>query len=341
MPPESNDIVNDVINSIGEDNLDDTTKDDAPDDLDDDDSSPPDDQPDDDDPDGSGERQEEDEEAAEFKLKTQADKKGNLIDPKTGKIVAPAGSARRFYEKAVKSQHLVERMTTEMQRQQVLMNKAGRALQQMQATIQANEKNMNLPKELGITPEEHAEALQVFSKFKNPGTAIEALKYMLTKAVQRGIDIKPLGANAGATDFSVITQDLERRIQEQLKPITDRIQQSDQRNANEQKLFEEREDFLIQTPGIPQQYQTVLDRMVVMPQFQGLGYKGAWLALQNYLLRQRGSPEARNPQRPMGRGRPGAMNQGQGGPDDSPVDVNTEFGDLVKGVMRDYPLSAE
>lgn len=340
MPPLDNDLTEDVIKTIGDEFNESEV--DENEEVPDDDDGP--DQPDDDDDDHEevdGDDRETDEEDNEFKLNTRPDKKGNLVDPKTGKIIAPAGSARRFYEKAIKTGHQLQQAQTEISRQRILMNKAAQAMQSMKSELEARDKQDNLPKQMGLEPAEYAEALQVFSKFKNSATAIDALKYMLTRAVQRGIDIKPLGIPGATMDMSVFSNDIQRQLETTLKPINDRLQERDQQTAERQKLIEERETFYLNTQ-VPEQYVAVLDRMRVMPNFMHLGYQGAWLMLQNYLLRQgnaaqRGSPGQESRGRPSGRARPGFQDQGNQ-IDDSPVDVDTDFGQLVKDVIKDYTI---
>lgn len=362
MPPvdkESSDLALDVMKTFGEeeDNSNDSTEEDIPGDDEEDAGSEEPDEPKSGDPEDPREEHEEDddEEEVEEKAESQdkdypkvrADKKGNLIDPKTGRVVAPAGPARRFYESLISTRVKARKLEGEVISQRRLMMQAGNAIKDLKTKLEAKEAESNLPKSLGLSPDEHAEALQVFAKFKNPATALDAIKYVLTKAIQRGIDIKTLGvpANTGL-DIGVLTKDIVSQIEGKLQPLTNRLTASTKQEEEVGKVREEIDNFLSLNPEA-KPYLPVLVNMAKQPELAHLSLQEAWLRLLLHLrtrqTTQRDSNNRRQPgngsrpsnvSRPSGRSRPGVDVDGSQ-VDNSPVDVNTEYKQLVKEVVKD------
>jgi hypothetical protein len=342
-------IEKDILGQMGETGDDEKdTKAPKPDDLESDDDSSDDDEDESEDGDSS-EEETDDEDAVEggdedenqeLSRKVRPDKKGNLVDPKTGKIVATAGAARRFYEDLVNSKKQVSALQNEVRRRDGLMSQAREAIISLNAKVEAVDKLNNLPKQLGLTPQDQAEFMAIAAQFKDNHKALDAIRYLLTKAAQRGIDIKSLGVGSNGFDPSVIVNDLTRKIETSLKPIQDRFTQSEQQ---EQQLNQIRNEVATFTNANPesQQYLPVLGKILENPQFSHLGLDGAWLMLQNYLLRKNMRGQSRRPAgvdsaRPSGRSRPGVQSSGVGAIDDSPVSVEQSFRDIVKGVIADY-----
>jgi hypothetical protein len=274
-------------------------------------------------------------------LKVKSDKRGNLVDAKTGKIVAPAGPARRFYEERVQAQRSLAQSNQVIQNQRQIMAQAGRALQLMKDQFEAIQKTNDLPKTLGLSSDEHVEFLQLAAKWKTDPQNV--LKYLLTKAAQRGITLEAGGAGSNL-DLSVITNDINAALDKRLKPFTDRITQSEQQEQ-EKRAEQLAELNLVTNEPYAQQFLPVLRKMKDQPEFQGLSLSERWLRVQNYLLRQRQArprgQEGNAPRRsaramPRGNARPG-IDSGEGNQiDDSPVDVNTDFKDIVRQVIRDH-----
>lgn len=360
---ESSDFESDVLSQLGADDSDDPSERDNDDDPDQsgereyEEADEPDDSQDEGDEREAESESEEDEGEAEGQAsherrdapdrkpaKLQADKRGNLVDPRTGKIVAPAGAARRFYEDLQREKVRSGRFYQDIQRRDGVMRQAAEAMKQLHGKVTELEKGNALSQQLGLDQNETVEALNFMSKFKNNATALDALKFILTKAVQRGIDIKPLGAGAGAFDPTVIAQSVEQQIQNALKPIQDRQQGEAEQEKIRREVQQEIQGFVTNNPEA-RKFLPVLGRIVSHPEYQGISLDHAWVMLQNYLLRkqaERGQSfnERRTERRgrPMGASHPGASRSGRESRqiDDSPVSVDTDFKDIVKGVMNDY-----
>jgi hypothetical protein len=261
------------------------------------------------------------------------DKKGNLIDPKTGKIVAPSGPARRFYEDLHRTRAQLNETNRQFNENRQLMGRAAQVMTDMKAKIDAFEGQNNLPQQLGLSPDEHAEALQFMAKFKNPSTAVDAIKLILTRAAQRGINME--GLQQSPLDLSVLTQDIYKKIEDQIAPITNRLKASNEQEEQQKKADAEVQNFFYQNPQA-RQFAPVLVKMAQRPELAHLSLSESWLMLQNYLLRQRQEPEGGNasPSRPGGRATAGTRASNK--PDDSPVTVDASYRDIVKSVVKDH-----
>lgn len=284
---------------------------------------------------GEGEEEEEGEgegEEEEPSLDLRPDKKGNLIDPKTGKIVAPSGSARRFYEDLTRTRQRLNSVEGTLAENRQLMTRAAQVLQEYKAKVDAYEGQANLPNQLGLSPSEHAEALQFAAKFKNNATAVDAIKLILTRAAQRGINMESLGTQP--LDLSVITQDINKKIEDSISPLTNRLKASDEQTQAQQRANEEVQGFFNRNPEA-KQFAPVLVQMAQKPELQHLPLNEQWLLLQNYLLRQRQQqPGATRTSRPGGRANAGVG--ANSGPDDAPVTVDSSYRDIVRAVVKDH-----
>lgn len=364
---DSADLTDDVINQLGiEDDPDDRDNDNDPDETGEREESdyeeadePQDDEEDEEDSDSEGEEGEDEEDSPQDRrrnredgqpVKLTSDKRGNLVDPRTGKIVAPAGAARRFYEDLQRERVRSNKFYQEIGRRDRVMQQAASAMRELQTKLNQAEQGNGLAKQLGLDQNDATEALTFYSKFKNPATALESLKYILTKAAQRGIDIKPLGAGQGAIDPAALTQSITNELNQKLDPIANRLQAEQEQEQARREVAEEIRNFVDDNPE-SEQYLPVLGKIVANPQFRGIGLQGAWLMLQNYLLRKRltgGLPrqqrQRQGERRPRfsGHSRPGAAVRGRerGEIDDSPMNVDMDFKDIVQSVIKDYGTPA-
>ena len=273
----------------------------------------------------------------DFKLKS--DKRGNLVDPRTGKIAAKAGTERRLFEKARGFETKLRAAAVRINEQNNLMAQARDTIMAMNSRIETLEKSQGSATgaELGLSPEEQIEYLQLGSRFKNDATALDAAKYMLTKLAQRGINIQSLGANQGALDVGALTDTITKRIESTLGPIKQRTDQEEARDRLEKEVTNDIRNFVSSNPTA-KPFLPVLGKILAQPQFKHLGLDGAWQKLQNHLLREHLRKQSRRPApRPSGRSRPGADRSGGTEEiDDSPMSADTEFKDIVKSVLNDY-----
>lgn len=139
-----------------------------------------------------------------------ADQNGNIVDPRTGQVLARAGSERRMFERGVRQAAELDRVSTEL-------NTTRQNLERVQYL---NE----LPRKLQLGTEEVEAGLGIVAEFKkNP---VEAARKVVELAVSMGHNVSDiLGKSAGdAIEMKALT----RMIDEKLAPVLAPIQQQRQ-----------------------------------------------------------------------------------------------------------------
>lgn len=127
-----------------------------------------------------------------------ANANGDLIDPKTQKVIARAGTERQYYELARNS--LNEN------------NKIKQEITSLRDKISTYEAATTMHKELGLEPNESVIAMQFMAKYKTD--PLGAAKELLTDLRARGYAVEELGGS------SIDTAALARMMDERLKPFT-------------------------------------------------------------------------------------------------------------------------
>jgi hypothetical protein len=150
------------------------------------------------------------------------DAKGNVLDPKTGKIIAPAGPAARFHQEAYKAKGEAQRANAQFQDAADRLERAiriGEALNE--ELIQARQKGDNpVAKQLGLNDQETVDALQLAAEAKRE--PLKAIQKLLTRAAANGIDISKLGLpGGGAIDIKAITDLVREEIGKATQPINE------------------------------------------------------------------------------------------------------------------------
>ena len=139
---------------------------------------------------GSGEKPATDKNAQQRPSKHQP---GDLVDPRTGEVIAKAGAERRHFETA-------QRATREL----------GNVRQQLERTsteLNAFRQAAQLPTQLGLSPDETAQGLQLVASWKqNP---VGVVKYLVEQAQAMGHNIEGL---TGAADMGAIRTMIEREL---------------------------------------------------------------------------------------------------------------------------------
>lgn len=268
------------------------------------------------------------------------DQKGNLIDP-NGRIVARAGSERRLYEAKTKAERNFADIREKFEEHLGLMEKAGTMIGEQQARIQELE-NGGIQKQFNINDEEAKEAFHVYNLIKNDATALDGLKYVLTKAAERGIDIKSLGASGAAIDPRVLAQSITSQMDQKLAPITQQYTQQQAEAQKREEATKQVKEFFSRNPDAQPHAQT-LSQIKRDPRYSGMSLDEAWSRLQAHLKDQeieRLKADQSQPQQPapMPRGvpRPTAPQGPRTSVDNSPVNADMAFRDIVKGVLNDY-----
>lgn len=155
------------------------------------------------------------------------DKQGNLIHPKTGQIIARAGSERRLFERG-------QRMQTELEQR-------GNRIQQLEHQLNETRVLNDMPRELNLSTEDLRVGLPLVSEFiKNP---VEGARKIIEMVAGMGHNISEIfGNNAGDT---IEMRAVARMLDERLKPLqelqTQRTQAAkdvEQRTAAQSKVRE-------------------------------------------------------------------------------------------------------
>lgn len=135
------------------------------------------------------------------------DDKNNIVDPRSGQIIAKAGSERRMYEK--------------MQRQEILLNDRSEKLEKYEKDSKDSSTYFGMVKQAGLSMDEIGEAFNIAIQFKQD--PVGAAKKVLEQVLALGHNVTDiLGADAGnAIEMSGIS----RMIDERLKPLITPLQQ--------------------------------------------------------------------------------------------------------------------
>ncbi len=258
------------------------------------------------------------------------DKKGNLVDARTGEIIARAGSEARIYQRVHKqASDYIQAATRNVQNQmQAERGKLERAV----------EIGLGFEKSLG----EARQALQKINAFELPhDQLIEAAQYykqaqsdpvgvlknLLTRAALNGIDITQLGLPQGAgMDLKGVQDMIRREIQSAVAPVqqytsSQQKAQEDQQTQSQYLQQAERQvnGFFNETPeAVP--YMHIFHAVLSQPQFQNMSLGAIWDKVQLHLMRNgvdpRRAPSRSQRQRlsgqPTGREPPRSLPNGQG-----------------------------
>ncbi len=185
---------------------------------------------------------------------------GDLVDQRTGAIIAKAGNERKYFEAARNANTRTARLENDMQT--------------LQTQLSVYKEATSLPTQLGVDPGEVTQAVRFMAHWKkNP---VEAAQKMLTDLRAMGHDLPE------ATGSAVDTAAIKQMIAEAINPFTaDREQQ---RTQIEARSNAEREVTALeeQYPWVANQYDA-LNKLMQSGQFANLNE--ATLRLENWALR--------------------------------------------------------
>lgn len=276
-----------------------------------------------------------------------ADRRGNLVDKKTGQIVAKAGAEARMYQKL----HRTTQAYTGLQAQHTdtvdRLNRAveiGTGLFERLKELQAQQLETS-PQKYGLSQTEAIEAMNFAKEAKTD--PIGTIKKLLTRAAASGIDLTSIGLSGGNFDPKSLMDLVKSQIDTAMNPLKERSQRE---TAQEQQTREatERENaakselntFLAANPGA-KEYLPVFQQVYSQPQFQNMSLSEVWARLQLNLMRKARDTTLRSNQRPAnqqrrqplpsGRGVPPSSGRGRGNDELAPV--STSYEDIVRGLL--------
>lgn len=278
----------------------------------------------------------------------RGDGKGNLVDKKTGQIVARAGAEARMYQKL----HTTTRAMESLQQQHTdvtqRLNKAveiGTQLHDDLKTLRTRFESVS-PQKYGLQDKDAIDALTMAKQAQTDPVGV--IKTLLTRAVAGGIDLSSIGLAPGGFDPKVLMDMVRGEMQSLTQPIREAEDQR-QKTAREAREASERETaavndlntFLGQNPAA-RNYLPVFHQVYSQPRFQHMTLNEVWARLQLNLMQkgidptkppQQQRPENRNQrqQRPMPNGR--RMPPANRAPE-TMAPVSASYEDIIRGILE-------
>jgi len=222
------------------------------------------------------------------------DKKGNLIDTRTGEIIARAGSEARIYQRVHKeASDYIQAATRNIQNQmQTERGKLERAVEiglGFEGQLAKARETLNQINAYQLPTDQLLEAAQYYKQAQSD--PIGVLKNLLTRAAISGIDITQLGMPAGGLDAKGIADMVRREIQGAIAPVNQYTQQRQQTEQNQQiesqylrQAERQVDSFFRETPqAIP--YMHIFHAVLSQPQFQQMSLGAIWDKVQLHLMR--------------------------------------------------------
>jgi hypothetical protein len=227
------------------------------------------------------------------------DKKGNLVDARTGEIIARAGSEARIYQRVHKqATDYIQTATRNIQNQMATeRGKLERAVEiglGFEKALGEARQAMQRLNAFELSQDQLVEAAQYFKQAQTDPMGV--LKNLLTRAHLSGIDISALGVPGAAFDPKGISDMVRREIQQAMNPVQQYTQsqlkaQEDQQVQSQYLRQAERQvnEFFGTTPeAVP--YTEVFHAVLSQPQFQHMTLGAIWDKIQLHLMRNRVDP---------------------------------------------------
>jgi hypothetical protein len=222
------------------------------------------------------------------------DQKGNLIDTRSGELIARAGSEARIYQRVHKQASDYIRAATgniqnQMQAERSKLNRAveiGLGFEKELSDLKGYVNQINafeLPKE-GLI-----EAAQYYKQAQTDPVGV--LKQLLTRAALSGIDISQLGMDPKGVDPAAMMEMVRREVQQGIRPVaefTTQQQKAQQEKQVESQYLRQAEtlvnDFFGKTrEAIP--FTHIFHAVLQQPRFQHMSLGEIWDKIQLHLMR--------------------------------------------------------
>jgi hypothetical protein len=230
------------------------------------------------------------------------DQKGNLLDTRTGELIARAGSEARIYQRVHKQASDYIRAAT------------GNIQNQMQGERQkldrAVEIGLGFEKELSelkgfvgklnafdLKREEFLEAAQYFKQAQSDPVSV--LKNLLTRAAMSGIDISQLGFDPKGLDPKTIVEMVRKEINQGIEPVkqyTAQQQKAQEERQTESQYLQKAERQVSEFFGRTKEalpFTGIFHAVLSQPRFQNMSLGEIWDKIQLHLIRNGVDP--RNP----------------------------------------------
>jgi len=152
-------------------------------------------------------------------VQDETTKAQNLVDPKTGQVVVPAGAARRFYEMA--------------QQQGQNARQAGQEVTQLRAQVDAYKQADHAGTQYGLNPEQRTAAMRIMGDFNRDPS--NTLKQVVSELLASGVELPWLN-ETGTLNPSMIEGMIDRKF----GPL---LQERQASQAQERGLYEAKKEL--------------------------------------------------------------------------------------------------
>ena len=233
------------------------------------------------------------------------DQKGNLVDPRTGEIIARAGSEARIYQRIHKQateyiRGASARISGHLEQERGKLNRAVEIGLDFERQLNEVKSQMQKINAFDLPQDQLIEAGQLYKQAQTDPVGV--LKHLLTRAALSGIDIQQLGFDSQNLDSKSILDMVRQEIAKGTKPVNDFVQQRQTEAQNQQVqqryLDEARgqvESFFRTTPAaVP--FMNIFHQVLSQPQFQQMSLSAIWDKLQLHLMRRGIDPFNPQPQ---------------------------------------------
>lgn len=258
--------------------------------------------------------------------------------------VIRGGPERRLYEKSQKLENEKQQLNNQLQQ-------LNERVQQAEGQVKAYEQAFSGAKELGVGPQEANIGHRLIASYKKD--PVGTVNYLLTELKAAGYDTSQIGG-AG-----VDTNAINRAIERQLAPITERYRAEEQKSQQEQQIDQEVNNFFNRYPDATPHENEIAQLVEHNP---NMSLDAAYYALREYFARnglnwsaplsqqgvqQQGgqAPQGQQPQQqsqPMSQSIP----NGRGAPSQAGTPVHEQYDpsranpesqdwdDIIRGAMR-------
>lgn len=275
------------------------------------------------------------------------DNKGNLVDKKTGQIVAKAGAEARMYQSLHRTRQAHQALQTEHSDTVARLNKAVEIGTQMFERLQKmqTEQTELSPTRYNLSNQEAIEAMNFAKEAKvDP---VGTIKKLLTRAASNGIDLQSIGLAGGNFDPKSLMDLVRGEITQHMQPLRERQQQEtaqQQREREENESLEasktELNTFLTKNPEA-RAYLPAFQKVYERPEFQNMSLGEVWSRIQLNLLRRGQDPSQQQrpanqqqrrqqPRMPNGRQRQPQGRQQQ----NAMAPVSASYEDIVRDLTK-------
>lgn len=294
--------------------------------------------------DGKGEQRQE-EQPRTRPDRYEQDQRGNVIDPRTGKVLARAGAEARLYMDSRRAKMDAFQATRERDELRGHLQQAIGFVQQFRAQLNGMREANSQAERLGVSPSEISQGVEFIARLKKGGPeGIQAIKEILTRAAAAGMDVQSLGVGAGGIDVKAIID----QIRQEFAPIKSGFEnarlsasQQQEHQARQQDAYNRAAEitysfFAQNEDALP--FAPVIEKALRDPRYSGWTIREVWQQIQLHLAKRAGNGSANG--QGTHRGLPRGGRQPFGGQiDQEPVaHPDQSFDEMVNQILDEHGM---